>query len=104
MIRNVLLIATICSFASGALLPEQAVAMLPVGNDAHRHFYKEQEWIWEGPEHPAASSEPDTGRDSAPVVVVHPAPPGAASSTPVARPQAVSGFTLLTSQPEPGLA
>ncbi|MEA3163976.1 MAG: hypothetical protein QOE88_1794, partial [Verrucomicrobiota bacterium] len=20
--------------------------MLPPGNDAHRHFYKDQEWIW----------------------------------------------------------
>ena len=44
MIRKLLFIATMCSLASGILSPEKASAMLPPGNDTHRHFYKDQEW------------------------------------------------------------
>ena len=55
MIRNVLRIATIYCLASGILFSDRASAMLPVGNDAHRRFYKDQEWIWTSPEQPKMS-------------------------------------------------
>jgi hypothetical protein len=64
MKKDILLIATMCScsLTAGVLAPGRAVATLPVGNDANRHFYMNQEWIWSAPEH---SASVDSGADRA---------------------------------------
>ena len=115
MTRNVLLITTMCCLASGILFPGRASAMLPVGNDAHRQFYREQEWIWSAPEHPARFSSSDNARRNA-----RQKPPSSLSDTVADRadlavhrqsgvhgadpPQANLAFTVPTRPPQANLA
>ncbi|MBV9297752.1 MAG: hypothetical protein JO066_02150, partial [Verrucomicrobia bacterium] len=87
------LIATMCSFATGLLFPEQAAAMLPVGNDAHRHFYKEQDWIWSSPQKTAV---PPTVRSAW--------TPAVAFTMPTHPPQGSLAFTMPTYPPQGSLA
>src|SRR6202022_2406440 len=93
--KKLLLIATMCSFATGALLPEEAAAMLPVGNDAHRHFYKDQEWIWTTPQKTAVSVGPNLHSAPAPTLAF------TMSTNP---PQTGLAFTMPTHPPQGGLA
>jgi hypothetical protein len=55
MIKKLLLTVFVCASASG-FLAGKATAMLPVGNDANRRFYKDQEWIWNTQEQPVRSA------------------------------------------------
>ena len=47
--------------------------MLPVGNDDHRRFYKDQEWIWTAPNEPKPSAEVGVDRPSAATKPAQPA-------------------------------
>src|SRR6202453_405622 len=130
MIRNVLLTAAICCLVSGGLLPERASAMLPVGNDEHRHFYKEQEWIWAAPDvleakvdesnrqvseptRPTQASRAETAftmpthpaqADLAFTMPTHPAQADLAFTMPTHAPQADLAFTMPTHAPQADLA
>src|ERR1700689_3416282 len=96
MIRNALLTAAICCLVSGGLLPERASAMLPVGNDEHRHFYKEQEWIWATTEAPEATVDESNRQVSEPTKPTQLAWAETASTMPTPPPQAELAFTMPT--------
>src|ERR1700730_19195467 len=106
--KKLLLIATMCSFATGALLPEEAAAMLPVGNDAHRHFYKDQEWIWTTPQKTAVSVGPNLHSAPAPTLAftmsTNPPQTGLAFTMPTHPPQGGLAFTMPTHPPQGSLA
>src|ERR1700722_5462859 len=100
MTKNVLIIAAICSLGSG-LLPDRAPAMLPVGNDDHRRFYKDQEWIWTSPEGAKLPAAPGVDRPSA---ATKPNQPVQASLAFTMPPQVSLPFTMPTHPPETNLA
>src|SRR5277367_720065 len=100
MTTNVLIIAAICSLGSG-LLPDRAPAMLPVGNDDHRRFYKDQEWIWTSPKDAKPPVEPGADRPSA---ATKPNQPVQASLAFTMPPQVGLPFAMLTHRPEPNPA
>ena len=52
MIKKLLITVVVSFAASGGLL-----AGLPLGNDANRHFYKDQEWLWNAQEQPAQPAQ-----------------------------------------------
>jgi hypothetical protein len=95
MIRKILLIATICSLSSGILSPGQASAMLPLGNDAHRHFYRDQEWIWTASNSPE-SIKPGTRGELVPAVPTDPEKTDVAFTMPTHPSQASLAFTMPT--------
>jgi len=100
MTRNVLLTAAMCCLASGVLLPGPASAMLPVGNDDHRRFYRDQEWIWTAPEHPAASVDENAHQALDLTMLTHPAQVDLAFTVPTRHPaQADLAFTVPTRHP-----
>ena len=104
MTKNVLLSGIICCLASGGLLPQRASAMLPVGNDSHRRFYREQEWIWTASEHPATSVVENTRRAQDSTMPTHPSQASLAFTMPTHPPQASLAFTMPTHPPQASLA
>src|SRR6476661_3282714 len=103
MTKNVLLSGIICCLASGGLLPQRASAMLPVGNDSHRRFYQEQEWIWTAPERPAASVE-NIRQSQDSTMPTHPSHTNVAFTMPTHPPQASLAFTMPTHPPQANVA
>src|SRR5277367_4792326 len=102
MTKHVLIIAAMCSLGSG-LLPDRAFAMLPVGNDDHRRFYKDQEWIWTAPKEPKPSAEVGVDRPSAATKPPQPPQGSLAFTMPAHPPQADLAFTMPTHPPEASL-
>src|ERR1700760_54393 len=102
MKKNLLIIAAICALGSG-LFPDRAPAMLPVGNDDHRRFYIDQEWIWASPNE-AKPLEPGVARPSAATKPTQPAQASLASTMPMHSPEANLAFTMPTHPPEESLA
>ena len=92
MLKNVLITAMFCSLVSGGLIPRNVSAMLPLGNDAHRRFYKDQEWIW------AAAGDPATASVNLSVQSV------VSFTMPMHLPEASLAFTMPTHPPQTGLA
>ncbi len=78
--------------------------MLPLGNDAHRRFYKEQEWIWTAQENPSTSVAPGDQRDLASKVPPQPQKENVAFTMPTHPPQADLAFTMPTHPPQAHLA
>ena len=63
MIRKLLLTVIVFASASDVVLAGQNFAMLPFGSDANRHFYKDQEWLWNDQKQPARpAQQSDTSR------------------------------------------
>src|SRR5580692_1750341 len=52
MIKKLLLTVIVFASASNVVL-----AGLPLGSDANRHFYKDQEWLWNEQEQPARPAQ-----------------------------------------------
>src|ERR1700736_4730720 len=52
MIKKLLLTVIVFASASHVVL-----AGLPLGSDANRHFYKDQEWLWNEKEQPARPAQ-----------------------------------------------
>src|SRR5277367_3621705 len=98
MSKHVLIIAAMCCLGSG-LLPDRALAMLPVGNDDHRRFYKDQEWIWTTPQDPKPSAEAHGDRPSTATKPTQSAQASLAFTMPA---QAILAFTMPTHPPEAG--
>src|SRR3984893_4840251 len=103
MIRKILFIATMCSLASGILSPENASAMLPPGNDTHRHFYKDQEWIWATSDSSTAI-KPGAHGDLVPAAPTDPEKANVAFTMPTHPAQGNLAFTMPTHPGQGNLA
>src|ERR1700720_816526 len=104
MTRNGLLIGIMCCLTTGVLFPQRASSMLPVANDAHRRFYREQEWIWSEPEHPASSVDENTRRDKDSTMATRSPQSSLAFTVPVKPPQSNLAFTVPVKPPQSSLA
>ena len=96
MIKKLLLTVIVCTSASNLVLAGQDLAMLPLGNDAKSHFYKDQEWLWntqEQPPLPARQSDTYTITFTMPT---HPPQADLAFTMPTHPPQADLAFTMPT--------
>src|SRR5260370_31965700 len=97
MIKKLLL--TVIVFASAS---DVVFAGLPFGSDANRHFYKDQEWIWN--EQPARPALPAQQSDTHVAMATHGPRAGLAFTMPTHPPQAGLAFTMPTHPPQAGLA
>jgi hypothetical protein len=78
--------------------------MLPVANDAHRRFYREQEWVWSAPEHPASSVDENTRRAQDSTMATKPPQSNVAFLVPTKPPQSNVAFLVPTKPPQSNLA
>src|SRR5246500_2304327 len=104
MFKNILITATIYSLVSGSLFPGEASAMLPVGNDADRHFYKDQEWIWNLQEQQSSSAKEAESRELTFTPPTHPPQVELAFTPPTHPPQVELAFTPPTHPPQEEMA
>ncbi len=100
MIKKLLL--TVIVFASAS---DVVLAGLPLGSDANRHFYKDQEWLWNDQEQPARPAQRSDTRAFTFTMPTHPPQAGLAFTMPTHPPQAGLAFTTPTHPPQqPALA
>jgi hypothetical protein len=104
MIRKLLLTVIVFASASDVVLAGQNFAMLPFGSDANRHFYKDQEWLWNDQKQPAQPAQQSDPRAFTFTMPTHPPQVGLAFTMPTHPPQAGLAFTMPTHPPQAGLA
>src|SRR5271167_2063205 len=87
MIRKLLLTVIVFASASHVVLADQNFAMLPFGSDANRHFYKDQEWLWNDQEQKARPAQQDDTGAFTFTMPTHPPQAGLAFTMPTHPPQ-----------------